>query len=172
MLNTKLGKAYGGQLFWKIWNRIDIEQLAKVWKFSDSMYNYLQRPNQVLAGRLPPMTLKTCTLGHPKCLKMLTAYWGKTYRGQTVWHFWDLIAIKELPQVWKLSDAMNHLQVLAGKLPKYTLKYQCTAHLNAWKYCQDCGHFEHRQHDMMIMMIKAMQKCILDYVRSTCGCIL
>ena len=35
MLNTKLGKAYGGQLFWKIWNRIDIEQLAKVWKFSD-----------------------------------------------------------------------------------------------------------------------------------------
>ena len=48
MLNTKLGKAYGGQLFWKIWNLIDIEQLAKVWKFSDSMYNYLQRPNQVL----------------------------------------------------------------------------------------------------------------------------
>ena len=35
MLNTKLGKAYGGQLFWKIWNRIDIEQLAKVWKISD-----------------------------------------------------------------------------------------------------------------------------------------
>ena len=128
MLNTKLGKAYGGQLFWKIWNRIDIEQLAKVWKFSDSMYNYLQRPNQVLAGRLPPMTLKTCTLGHPKCLKMLTAYWGKTYKGQMVWHFWDLIAIKELPKVWKLSDAMHHLQVLAGKLPKYTLKHQCTAH--------------------------------------------
>ena len=135
MLNTKLGKAYGGQLFWKIWNRIDIEQLAKVWKFSDSMYNYLQRPNQVLAGRLPPMTLKTCTLGHPKCLKMLTAYWGKTYKGQMVWHFWDLIVIKELPKVWKLSDAIHHLQVLAGKLPKYTLKYQCTAHLNAWKYC-------------------------------------
>ena len=99
---------------------IGSEQLAKVWKFSDSMYNYLQRPNQVLAGRLPPMTLKTCTLGHPKCLKMLTAYWGKTYKGQMVWNFWDLIAIKELPKVWKLSDAMHHLQVLAGKLPKYT----------------------------------------------------
>ena len=97
-------------------------------KFSDSMYNYLQRPNQVLAGRLPPMTLKTCTLGHPKCLKMLTAYWGKTYKGQMVWYFWDLIVIKELPKVWKLSDAMHHLQVLAGKLPKYTLKHQCTAH--------------------------------------------
>ena len=26
-----------------------------------------------------------------------------------------------------------------------------------------------RQHDMMI---KVMQKCILDYVRSTCGCVL
>ena len=123
MLNTKLGKAHGGQLFWKIWNRIDIEQLAKVWKFSDSMYNYLQRPNQVLAGRLPPMTLKTCTLGHPKCLKMLTAYWGKTYKGQMVWHFWDLIVIKELPKVWKLSDAMHHLQVLAGKLPQYTIAF-------------------------------------------------
>ena len=92
------------------------------------MYNYLQRPNQVLAGRLPPMTLKTCTLGHPKWLKMLAAYWGKTYKGQMVWHFWDLIAIKELPKIWKLSDAMHHLQVLAGKLPKYILKYQCTAH--------------------------------------------
>ena len=52
MLNTKLGKAYGGQLFWKIWNPIDIEQLAQVWNFSDSMDNYLQRPNQVLAGCL------------------------------------------------------------------------------------------------------------------------
>ena len=134
MLNTKLGKAYGGQLFWKIWNRIDIEHLAKVWKFSDSMYNYLQRPNQVLAGRLPPMTLKTCTLGHPKCLKMLTAYWGKTYKGQMVWHFWDLIVIKELPKVWKLSDAMHHLQVLAGKSPKYTLKASTLNIQNTRKY--------------------------------------
>ena len=73
MLNTKLGKAYGGQLFWKTWNWIDIEQLAKVWKFSDSMYNYLQRPNLVFASRLPAMTLKTCTLGHPKYLNH--RYW-------------------------------------------------------------------------------------------------
>ena len=171
MLNTKLDKAYGGQLFWKIWNRIDIEQLAKVWKFSDSMYNYLQRPNQVLAGRLPPMTLKTCTLGHPKCLKMLTAYWGKTYKGQMVWDFWDLIVIKELPKVWKLSNAMHHLQVLAGKLPKYTLKYQCTAHPKCCSIYTEADFYDKtdRQHDMMI---KAMQKCILDYVRSTCGCVL
>jgi len=44
-LTTNLGKAYGGQLFWKIWNPIEIKQLAKVWKFSDSMYHHLQRPN-------------------------------------------------------------------------------------------------------------------------------
>ena len=106
MLNTKLGKAYGGQLFWKTWNWIDIEQLAKVWKFSDSMYNYLQRPNLVFASRLPAMTLKTCTLGHPKCLKMLTAYYGKTYKGQMVWQIWNPIETKQLAKVWKFSDSL------------------------------------------------------------------
>ena len=59
MLNTKLGKVYGGQLIWKIWNRIDIEQLAKVWKFSDSIYNYLQRPNQVIiTGKFLTMSME------------------------------------------------------------------------------------------------------------------
>ena len=42
MLTTNLGKAYGGQMFWKFWNPIEIRQLAKVWKFSDSMSNHLQ----------------------------------------------------------------------------------------------------------------------------------
>ena len=106
MLGTKLGKSYGGQLFWKIWNWINIEQLAKVWKFSDSTYNTLQRPNKVFAGRLP----QPVHLGIQKCLKMLTAYYGKTYKGQMVWQIWNPIETKQLAKVWKISDAMHHVQ--------------------------------------------------------------
>ena len=45
-------------------------------------------------------------LGIQKCLKMLTAYYGKTYKGQMVWQIWNPIETKQLAKVWKFSDSL------------------------------------------------------------------
>ena len=125
--------------------KFEIGSILSSWRRFENFPILRITPSKGLIRFLPVDCLlwpyKPVHLGIQKCLKMLSAYYGKTYKGQMVWQIWNRIETKQLAKVWKISDAMHHVQqpnwVLAGKLPKYTLKYQCTAHPKCLKILPD-----------------------------------